>query len=454
MGPVSWIVVALFAAAVAWTVVRPRWAVLLVLLMFPVEQLLQATVPPLAARPSLLQFIVFGAACLGVGSRVMLRGGEALRGLLNPVSALTFVLYALVLVGVAYSPAPVAARLAVTEGLPYWVLMLVLLPMLIDDLDDFYRLCMPLIVVGVVAAVAVQLHPASSYYAGRLHISLPGPGGIGLERKNPLVLGDLGAMAAISAGLFVPASKSWTTILLRGAAVFFGLSLAFATARGQALGGLLVLCSLFFLARGGTGRGVFAVAGVAAVVVLGGMFYWLIFNDNQAGGRFSTEAFAEGGLTRVQYGEALLSAMANNPIAWAIGLGTHATAQLLGDPGSTSAYPHNLIVQVVGEHGMLGFTILVLICLSLAALVWSVWPLVNRDRVKRSAFTVLLGICAYAFLISMKQGSFVIQPMPFAVFLVFGRILYCERQRAYAAIAEEDEYAEVPEQELARLGPA
>ncbi|MHC5005378.1 MAG: hypothetical protein ACYTJ0_19930, partial [Planctomycetota bacterium] len=203
LGPI--IVVALLAALI-YVLVRPHWAVVLVIVMFPLEQLLQSYVPSLLATPWLFNVGVGGVAGMALASRI-LRGDQVLYGMKNRVLLLVLLIYAIAVIGLMYTPSPDEARAMLVKGLPYHVLLLFVMPALIVDLRELNRVLMGTLLAGTVIAVLILLNPASTTYAGRMVVDL-GPSLTGTFRGNPLAIATLGGTLALVAVLFLPQRAS------------------------------------------------------------------------------------------------------------------------------------------------------------------------------------------------------------------------------------------------------
>src|SRR5688572_10178854 len=107
---------------------RPQWAVILVLILWAFEQLLQSYFSFLFVHSAIINFAIAGLAGLALMVQ-MGRGVPVFSGYSNRVTWLTLVFYIYWTAGVIYSPAPNDALLALREGLPYMILLLGILPL-------------------------------------------------------------------------------------------------------------------------------------------------------------------------------------------------------------------------------------------------------------------------------------------------------------------------------------
>ena len=183
---------------------RPHWAFLLIILMYPLEQLLQSYLPTLITFGKAVNWAI-GIVCLAAATMAIIRGQPVIRPAFNLASLSTIGLYIIVLAGLTWTPAPDYANETIRGNFQYWGLLLVVAPLLLRDLEMFRRILTPLLALGTLVAVLIIINPKSSYYGGRLMLDL---GMLDSGGANPLALARLGGLMALVAALMRPARAS------------------------------------------------------------------------------------------------------------------------------------------------------------------------------------------------------------------------------------------------------
>ena len=90
--------------ALLYMLARPYMVFVLVVIMFPLEQLLQVYVPFLGSHGSVVNYCIGVLALVTVVMRISQRE-PTLMGASNPMTVLTVIFYVLWTVGIFYSPA-------------------------------------------------------------------------------------------------------------------------------------------------------------------------------------------------------------------------------------------------------------------------------------------------------------------------------------------------------------
>jgi hypothetical protein len=93
-----------------------------------------------------------------------------------------------------------------------------------------------------------------------------------------------------------------------------------------------------------------------------------------------------------------------------------------------------MIVQVLCEQGLIGLTLVGVAAWYSFKSGWRMWDMYRNDVAMRSCVAILGAICAYEFLLSLKQGSFIASGAPFAWWLVLAKI--ATREEILAAEAD------------------
>ncbi|MBA4028421.1 MAG: hypothetical protein C0475_04700 [Planctomyces sp.] len=423
--------VALLALLCVTAVMLPRYALLLVLVFFPLEQLLQAYSPFFVARASFVNLAVGISALLAV-LRSMSTRDSPLVGSINPLMLATVAFYMFVFLGLVYTPSPASANRFVRGNYPYYGLMLVLFPLLATRLDQVRAMLVPFLVVGSMVATAIIVSPSAKVEGGRLFVEISTPGSSERIKANPLETATLGALLTITGILFNPRTKNPLILIIRVGATVAGLGIAvLAGGRGQLIAAFVTVLALFPFARQVRNIGQFVLVAGGAVVVLGfmGLIVGLFLNSG-SGSRWGADSVNDALTDRFSRITQLLTAWSNDPVAWFIGLGPAAMNHVLGTEGDLQ-YPHNILAEVLGSHGLIGFGLFTLVCVLAGLAARKLWELYADDPIGRSAAMVLAGWALFSLLIALKQGSYLAIPAPFYFFLLLAKLASTESAMAW-----------------------
>lgn len=415
---------------------RPQYAVVLVLTMFPLEQLLQSYFPFLLYNPKVFNIAVLVVTGMALLSRLS-RAEPVAMGYRNIVAITVWLLYGLTWLSVLYTPAFGNAMKSLMEGLPYYFFMLLILPLLIYDTESYRRILFGLMIAGAVICALIYLNPSAAFYGGRLMIEFDP---FAAERRgNPLAVADLGGVISLVAILYRSPRAGLMVFALRMVIVLIGLGLAVATgSRGQVLVAVGAALMFFPISRGVANAKQVVVAGAGflmMVVAIRLVFSTFITFENEE--RWGVEAMSDGMTERIDMARALLSSWLATPVAWPMGLGVNAYTAL--DP--MNPYVHNLIVEVLCEEGLLGITLL-------GVAMWFTFDagrklltLKREEPEQRAAVATLAALCVYSFILGLKQGSFIGGPGVFLGWILLTKIHRTEQAilDAETARAEEEE---------------
>jgi hypothetical protein len=237
--------------------------------------------------------------------RGVLAGESPFRNLANPAMFAAVGFYAWGYLSSLWSPDPEIGMSLTVGGLPYWILFLLLAPMLVPRAEILGPMCTSILVVGAATTAVILVDPNFGFYAGRfgVQISLS-------ERTNPLALGTLGGTMMVIAGLTLFAEKTWFGKAWRSAAFTMGAGLCLLSgSRGQMIFAILVVLCFFPIAyRMRNAKGI-ALAGLAGVLVAGGLYFAaskFISSDNED--RWTAESLTTGGAGRLDNAIELLAA--------------------------------------------------------------------------------------------------------------------------------------------------
>ncbi|CAG1010769.1 hypothetical protein PHYC_03923 [Phycisphaerales bacterium] len=433
MAALGYTVVLMLAISMVICYRRPSFAFVLVLILYPLKQLQMTYLPVFLQHSSWFNYIICAGVAIAAISNIS-RDRTALIGYWNKFIGLLLFLYLFAWFAILYSPSPEFAFDRARDGAPYWAMQMLLLPLVFSSARDIEKVFMPFLILGSVVIVLFLTNPGSSFLNGRLTLQIGYFEGVQDYRGNPLATAQMGGTLAVVAALMRPNRAAMIWNLIRLGAVFLGLGIAIAAgSRGQLILAMLTIALFWPLARRvhnvkqffATVVGMGAIAGVSLVALR----FFMGQNVEQSQ-RWDPSHQVETVLERARAASRLLEELANQPAKWLFGLGTNAYSAISGEKHS---YAHNLFVEMLGELGILGLT-----C-SIVLVIWGykhckeLW-LYHRDAgAERTSTAVLIAMCTYNMLLTMKQGTFVSIPDAWFVLAIACKLVYVDRAawRAY-----------------------
>lgn len=403
----SYLIVTAAAAVAAFRV--PAVAFAAVLCMFGIEQIAQSASVFYVQYRSLVNLTIGGLVLVAYLGRV--HQGRGLLPRYDAVGWLALSLYGYALVSLIWTPDPASAWTQWATHWPYIVTLVLLMPPLLDDVRELERGVQVLLLVGMSVIALVLL---TGQWTGR---ALALQGLQTAEGGNPLAMAQMAGYVAIAAVLlnFSGVGRVWQ--VLRWAIMAACLVVVVKSAsRGQF--GALLLSILLFLPFARTGAAGWRVLVVAWAVGVGGaLAYWALGTYSvELEGRWSGEAIelATGG--RLQSAATLLEAWSRSGASIVIGLGNSAAFALLG------IYPHNVPVEILAEEGLAGLGLFSAIVILAGRAFFRLTRKVAGDRRGGGAVSVLGALSVFEFLLLLKQGSLLGNPLFFALVASLYRI--------------------------------
>ncbi|MDX2132161.1 MAG: O-antigen ligase family protein [Planctomycetota bacterium] len=427
----GYLVLAALAASMVLCYQRPAFAFALVLILYPLKQLQMTYLPIFAQHSSWFNMIIFAGVCIAVLSSVT-RGRGVFIGYWNRYAVLLLFMYMFGLFAILYSPSQDTAIARAIDGAPYWVMQILLLPLVFSDVRDVQRFFMPFLIAGCVVIGLFLTNPQAKFYAGRLTLEIGYFQGVADYRGSPLATAQMGGQLAIVAALMLPSRATRLVNLARLGGVFLGLGIAVAAgSRGQLILALLVMALFWPLARPVRNVKQFFVSliGLGAVggVALIALRFFIAQNVEQSR-RWDLQAQFDTLADRAFEAWILIDALLQQPAKWLFGLGTNAYSYVSGHPHS---YAHNLFIEMLGEYGLLGITVTIVLLVWMYKAGREFWTSHREDPSERSAAAVMLALGAYLVLLSLKQGTFVGAPDTWYTMAIVCRLVY--RERVFAA---------------------
>lgn len=390
------LVILAFLAYSLLSIRRPMWAFSLLILMFPLEQLLQLSIPFFRTYGTFFNYYV-GVILAIAACRRLLLGEANLREFFNTTLIAVCVLYAIGLASLGWTPGTEFAIGQVQWLGPYIIVSVFfgsLLPRRLEEFDEFRRV---ILIGGTAIALLILINPGLQFYGDRAMIFFGGK-----EKGNPLALAELGAILAVTAAVSRDRGLTGIKVALRIAALILGLGLALKSGtRGQVIAAVIIVGILYPSARRSEHLGQ-SILTILGLMLFGGAFLFTIqlFVGSDNIGRWSVASLLEGSGGRLFLVVSYFKAFLTTPAAWPLGFGTMAFREVVPEGGV--AFVENLFMEALFELGLVGFVaMLIVVCNSLRH---GIWMIRNAyDDSTRINATLLLGLWGLYFLIAAKS---------------------------------------------------
>lgn len=424
---------------------RGPWALLLVLLQFPAEQLLQSYYVFFVANPEAFNIavgLISGIAVL----ITLLRESGAMASFLNTGSVALWVYVTYAAVTVLWSPLT-NARPFPSGAIAYVVLFLVIGPILLNGTRDLRTLMTISLVLGTVLGLLIVSNPNAEFSRGRYVLRFASTGSA--TDSNPLAMADLGGYIAIIAVLsrFQGAALLW--FFIRGLAVLIGTILLLDSgSRGQVIMAGVVIVAFYPIAhqiedvRRFIGRVV--LLGLVVIAVLFASQYLSAAGTER---RWESDAVLEASQGRIANIGILLSAWFKDPTKWLQGLGNGAFASL--DTGSRQPYVHNVLAEALGEFGIVGLVLLGTALMSAVIAGRRLFVRFATFPFERADVAALLATAAFSFLVSNKQGNIWVSMPTFMLLILVIRFERITRDEEHINASSECDAEESDQQQSA-----
>ena len=444
------VIVAAAAIGAVYVLARPHWAFVLLMVMFPLKQLLQVYVPFVGNHPTLVNYSVGSVVLASVVFRIV-RGDRVASEYFNRVTMMTMGIYALWLLGVFFSPARDNIIPRLHLDLMYQVLFLVLMPLLIVDLREFRKALHGLLWIGSIICVLIMFNPHSVYYAGRLTLDMSMLAGSRDTVGNALATASLGAMTALVAVLIAPERPSTLFLWLRIGAFIAGMGMSIGSgSRGQVLAACVAAILFYPLSRRLANPKQFFVVVLGFIVLSLGIFaVFKIFIGSQNQERWNPLGMLRDTTMRLDMVMLLFNEWLSNPSQWFFGLGTGYYSVIAPDKNVTRDYVHNIVAELLCEHGLVAFTLFLAIVFTVFKQARRMFAIHRDDPSLRSCVAALCAIGFFTLLEGLKQGS-ISYPAPFFWWVILAKIALFESRQAEEsaelATNDSDQYAEGAEE--------
>ena len=334
----AYMILALVGYVYARALFRPGIAVAIALVVFALEQPLSAGLTYFAEHTTVWN-IATGVGFIVLAATVI-SGKYRFRGAFRPilVAALAFSGYFIWAAswGWADSPRELMMTLA-----PYIAIQVIVVPLLLQSLPDAVQAFRWTLFLGAAVLVFIVAVPEAIYGGSRLMFRIANEPD---RASNPMALADACAFVFLVVAFGPQSSFSWIRGagrwgIMAGALIAVGLA-----SRGELVAAILAATATLLLAPGrqrATWATVLLILGLSVASIS-------TVTDTLVASRYEPDAVERDMLDRIYRSERMLEIFFSRPEAWFRGLGTSYSSIAIG------GYPHNQIVQMLTEGGLIG----------------------------------------------------------------------------------------------------
>ncbi|NJO38976.1 MAG: hypothetical protein HC871_16965 [Rhizobiales bacterium] len=388
----------------AWCLARPAVVLAMVFMLFALDQWGSALAGGVIPPGAFTNYLAAGMIAFGV--IILYIFGRPQRFLGGPAFWLVLALFVYAFVSIAWVTVPAKALDIWSSSYPYLVVFLVAAPLLVQEIDDLDLPLRALLLLGTPFIFCLNFLLEWGYRGFVVD---------GEVVRLPLALAQFGGYLMIVGALFGPKQGYW--ILLRLAAVALGALLIIKTgARGQFISA--VLCCAVML---GIGRSTFSPVRLLLISVVGAVFLAIAYvgaisymkSDpalRDTAGRWSIdrlfEDYGERSIRVVRI-EAMLDSWKNNAGTMVIGLGNSAAydPDVTGCTSPIGCYPHNLLIEVLTEEGLIGLGLFVALFLYVGVVAVRAINDPTVGDAHKNTLKVMFALMIFELILSLKQSS-------------------------------------------------
>lgn len=390
---------------------HPAVAIAGVLCMFGLEQWGQATTRFFAHHHSATNLLMGGILLFALTIQFIRKGLDLFKG--YPVIGwLTIAFFIYAFASTQWAPRPDLSFNLWASRWPYLVTMVLLCPLLITEARDIHAANAGLALIG--GSLAVLLLFFVKWESRRIVLDS--------ELGNPLAIAAMAGLVVVILILTEPWSRSALWFPLKWAFVALALALIVRSgSRGQLLG-VLVACLLCWpISRGLRNVKQFVVLALV-VLFIGVAIGWTMqeFWGKEVAsgkGRWNEHSAQQDVSGRLDNAMLMVELAAESPATFIFGLGNSAAY----DHRILGIYPHFLPLEVLAEEGVFGFALYGIIFLLTLRSCYRGLQLSQGDSDLRMLLGGLLGMYLFTVILSLKQGSLLVNLEPFMLGIGLGR---------------------------------
>jgi hypothetical protein len=401
----------LLGALVIGTLFRPAVAVAGVICLFGLKQWGQVAHPFLLGHPLFSNYAIGILVLVGVALR--LAAGhcpwcDAPRAWWSALA-----LYAYALLSLLWTPRLDLVQPVWEQVYPYIVTAVLLAPMLMPSTSAVRTALRWSVGVGAALLLLLLLFGDWGYRGLMIGTSDPE-----LE-ANPLALAGLaGAVATVATFLRLGLPRSLDWLLRMAVIVLCVVVIVRSGSRGQLVATVLAILALLPLGfRLGEWRGITAMV-VALAVLAGGLAWALAEYVQWFDLRWTESLVREDAEGRLEMAMALLDRWAESPVSVLFGLGNSASF----DPRIIGFYSHVVPIEVLGELGLVGLSIYLLMLWQAASSLLAAIRLAGDDVQARGLAAAAGAGLLFFFLLTLKEGSLIGSVFFFLYVSMVGRL--------------------------------
>ena len=391
---------------------RPGAAIGLMIVMFGLEQLLQAQSPTFVTRGSLVQFGV-GFVALVAASKMLLRDISLLMP--SGIQVWTLLLYAFAFLSSLWSVAPESFDGYFRSQWPYFALYFILGPVLCAHPNALSDAAKSTLAIGVPVMIAIAF---LCDWTGRgIELSKPVMEGGKLRHYTPpLAAASCAAMIAIVT--LATASKK---IAARLGGIGILLLCTYIIILTQSRGQLLAFCVVVLLVypathRSTNSRGLIQLF-VILMLVLGAVYGAFLYIGESAGNRWQQSSMNSAFESRTMMATHLFQAwIGSDPLTWLAGLGASSSFRVVG------FYVHNVPIEVLCEFGLIGAVVF-------GVFFWKSFQnsilfaaRIPMDWAHRRPAIGFIGTFVFLAILTLKEGTLYAIPHMFFIAILIDRL--------------------------------
>jgi hypothetical protein len=395
------IYVGVIALLIAGSIRKPAFALGAFLCMFGLEQWGVAKIGFVASHGSFTNYLASAIVVMAFGIRLL--RGRGFRLVNGPIHLLAMLLYAYAFVTVVWTPAPDVAAVEWRAQAPYLLVVILILPLLVQDVDEAKDGLRGTLIAGAILSACLAFMVEWGYR--RIESEVLSGDAVQL----PLAIAQLGAVVFVLTMIYVP----WRGIYAVTALVLVAIAVILVIKTGSR-GQLIAMVAGAFIfvpiARGWSiSRGYIVWLFVAAVMV---GTVWAILPDlsgifTSEEGRFDTERAVDDYQERVTNAQMLLNRyLTSDTPELLFGLGNSASFS----PRIIGFYSHVVPVEILCELGVVGFSLFIaIVFLTIRAIIRFI-RMISQLSASADTRRVVASLAALAFielLLSFKEGSLI-----------------------------------------------
>jgi len=354
------------------------------ILLFPLEQLLQATLSFFLTHNAYVNILIAGAILVAFIKRTI--KGEINISNIPRVYYYIFSLFLYAFISSLWVKDPSISEAVLMERLPYVLVFILILPLTINDSDDLADAYKNVLLLGSLLMIVTLFFV--EWDVRRIVLDT---GRSVKETGNPLAIARFAGELAIIAIFFGIKQKSTFIKISSVVVTILGVLVIIKSGtRGQLLA--LFLVAFLFSIKINSIKNLLLI-GVLCVFFGFIVSYFLELYWGE-GGRWSSDRMEGAFEGRVNNIRILFDLWISSPLTILFGLGNSASYH----PSILGLYPHNMTVEILCEEGLIGFFIFLIILIR-------TFKSYSLDNKNIHEIRTLFALFIYAFIVSFKQGS-------------------------------------------------